>query len=609
VIERSGPLTAAQRRMWLRSYWRGHGELFPGWVRRWDLTGHDIDVAGARRAFAGLALRHEILRTRFEIGPDGDPMQVVLAADDFRLPLSVLPAATADDPEHSANAQMIGVRTALPLWSVRLFVDGDRVRQVVLEFDHILSDGTGLRTWYEQFLALAAGDEVAAPDKQPLDHAETEPGAPDDLALPNSGVDLRAPQVLATAGALPEGPRYVVTRGRFEGLLPVLDAATAVSPASRSQLLTVVLATVLARFADVTGVHVSTYIADRERGDRGIECRMRPINLVLDLDPDRTIAATLRAACLAALGEYARDLRDGAVSPDLRALAAAARGQAAIVPMFVNYQATVSDPPTLASVEPRLEITDEWDCLGRAWSSMMWIYVTGDVVTLEFDVDAAMLPVGFLHEAMTRLPAVLEHIAARPDAPLHTLDEVLGPQIVAAAPRLARVGGSWANLAALEAVLRTAPGVSSATCRVADERVVAELGGAGVVPFDVHEHVLAALQEHLDVTAPARYVLTDGQAVDVAAGWPELAPTTVAERELAAALHEVLGADDIDLTQTYLGSGGRLLRSPAVVEVLARRGWTGLGSRHFTAPVTLRSVARDLRRAADVLTDRPVYLP
>lgn len=137
-----------------------------------------------------------------------------------------------------------------------------------------------------------------------------------------------------------------------------------------------------------------------------------------------------------------------------------------------------------------------------------------------------------------------------------------------------------------------APGVETVCCPIIEDgRVVTRVGGTGAAPFGVHEHVHAALQEHLDVTALAHYVLADGRSVDVvrsAAGGPRLG--------------------QIDLAQSYLGAGGPLLRSSAVVAVHARRGWTGLGSRHFTAPTTVRSVACELRRKAAVFDDRPVYL-
>jgi len=616
MIERSGELTAAQQRMWLRSYWWSRGELWPGWRRRWDLDGHEISVESARHAFARLVERHEILRTRFEIGPDGDPIQVVLAADRFRPPLSVLPLACDDGLYQPGRSLLVGVQSALPLWSVRLFVNGERVCSVVLEFDHILSDGSGLRTWHEQFLALAAGHDVNSPDTQPIDQPASRRGiAPLDLDHPFSGADNRAPQLIASGGAVPNGPRYVVTCGRYEHLLPLLDAATAVSPASRAQVLMVAIAVMLARYADAPAVHASTYIADRAPDDRGIECRMRPIHLLLEMPPERSLADVLGDGCRATLEAYARDLRVGVAPVELRARAAAARGQAAIMPLFVNFQDVTATAGAVAGAvvgggaSPRVQIADEWDHLGRPWSSMVWIYVEGDAVTIELDVDAAMLPVSLLHAVLDRLPALLEHISEHPQAPLRSADEVLGTGIVGAAPSMTRVGASWANVTELERILRAAPGVNTARCRVEDDRVVADLGDSVAAPFDVHEHVLAALQERLDVTAPSRYLFADGQTVEVPARWPALAPVTPAEYELCAALQETHDLGEIDLARSYLDVGGQLLRSPAVVEVLARRSWTGLGSRHFTGPRTLRSVARDLRPGAKMSDDQFVYLP
>lgn len=69
------------------------------------------------------------------------------------------------------------------------------------------------------------------------------------------------------------------------------------------------------------------------------------------------------------------------------------------------------------------------------------------------------------------------------------------------------------------------------------------------------------------------------------------APTTEAERALATAVAEVNDLDRVEMTSCYVVCGGRLLRAPAVLELLRRCGWGGLGLDQLCGVLPLRALA------------------
>lgn len=114
--------------------------------------------------------------------------------------------------------------------------------------------------------------------------------------------------------------------------------------------------------------------------------------------------------------------------------------------------------------------------------------------------------------------------------------------------------------------------------------------------FDVHEYLASQLYGHADTMAPNRYVLA-GEPERV---WrpdhdlPTLVANTRAEKELCEAIRETHGLEVTNMARTYIDSGGDLLRTPALVQTLRRRGFAGLRQEHFLSPFTLRAIAGSL---------------
>ncbi len=618
TVVRSGPLTPAQQRMWLRSYWRGQGELFPSWSKLWEMP-PGITVAAATEAFRVLAVRHEILRTVFVLGPDGLPAQAVLDPESFRPPVTVAAPGTLEEYRRLAVSLPVGAEAPRPPWAVRLFAREDRVEHVSLVFDHIISDGAGLRNWQDQFLALCRGQEAPVPGLQPLDRVTAPP--PGGAAGPaRSEPAARAPQVPAprAEGGVPR-PRFLVTSARYEGLLPLVDRICAASTASRPMVFMFALAWLLSRYTGRSQVLCSNYVAHRIEPDHGIECQMRPVDLLLEVDGAADTVSSLGAVCAATLRSYQEDLLLGPAPPESRPRAAGARGVGAVVPVFFNYQGpSRPSAPGTAGPAALTGSTDEWEAVGRPWCCMVYVYAYEDHVVVDFDVDALMLPERTVRDFVTVLPRLLGFLAEHPHAPVGEAGALLPPGF-AARTACVPVNGSWLHAGSLRDLLRTAPGVRQARAEVCDGQVVARLSAEpGTSLFDVHEHVLAGLNHHLDVVAPHRYLpLPDtpwwpsdlpGDAWCPADASPVLVPATFGERELSEAFREAHGHPADDLALSYTAAGGLALAAPAVVETLRRRGLTGLRSHHFTSPCTLRSAARALRPLPEEAVDGASYL-
>ncbi|MDH6578574.1 condensation domain-containing protein [Kitasatospora sp. MAP5-34] len=620
-ITRGGPLTLAQKRMWLRSYWRGHGEFFPAWTRRWELP-PGIPVAAALDAWSTLTARHEILRTVFLIGPDSEPAQVVLAADGFRPPVSVDDAEQPgeDRPAEMAGPLTVGAAFARPLWAARLLATDGQVRSVDLVFDHIVSDGSGLHNWHEQFLDLCQGRDAPLPAVQPLDRQATEPD-------PQPGTDhaARSPQIPAPGHGRPvTGPRYLLSSTTYEGLLPAVDELCERTSASRAMVFMFAVAWLLNRYSGHPRALFANYVSHRLGRDHGIECQMRPVDVPVEIDDSLSFEQALRSVNAGTLRAYQRDLRSGPVPPEDRARTAAARGVGFVVPVYFNFQGhpradgPVREPLGKAVVTRR---EDEWDELGRPWCVVVYVYVQGSQVVLDLDMDVRMLSEETTHAFADLLPGLLQLMAEQPSAPVRTADPLLPPGFAAEA-NCRLVGDNWVNPDATREVLESARGVRKAEVRCESGEVLAHLAlEPGTELFDVHEHLSAALRLHLDVTAPQRYLPLPGPAGTSwwppgtdADGWrpdqalPSLPPATEAERALCSAIQETHGLAVENLAPTYVAAGGRVLLAPAVTEALRRRRLAGLRSYHFNTPYTLRAIARCLRPEPARDTDGATYL-
>ncbi|MCA2220984.1 condensation domain-containing protein [Nonomuraea aurantiaca] len=67
-----------------------------------------------------------------------------------------------------------------------------------------------------------------------------------------------------------------------------------------------------------------------------------------------------------------------------------------------------------------------------------------------------------------------------------------------------------------------------------------------------------------------------------------------AEEALAEVVRQVNGLSEVDLSDSYTLAGGRALRIPRVLALLAAHGWAGASVHHLAGPQPLRALARKL---------------
>ncbi|WP_066944335.1 non-ribosomal peptide synthetase [Microtetraspora fusca] len=263
------PVSPAQRRLWfLDRLDPGSAEYAVPLVLR--LRGA-LDRDALRRALSELVARHEALRTRFALGDDGEPYQVI----DPPAPAELLVAELGDEPLDRAIAREAwrGFDLAgAPPWRALLLRVAPDEHVLVLTLHHIACDGWSLGILSRELTALYAGSALpAAPRLQYADVAAWQ------AARPVAGRDLdhwRERLADLSPVELPtDRPRPA--RRRPEGAVTVFSVpvkvAAALAAAGRARgatpymTLLALFCLLLARHAGRTDVAVGSPVAGRSR--------------------------------------------------------------------------------------------------------------------------------------------------------------------------------------------------------------------------------------------------------------------------------------------------------------------------------------------------------
>ncbi|MYY07954.1 amino acid adenylation domain-containing protein [Streptomyces sp. SID4919] len=306
-------LSSAQYRMWFHQHAQPDSPAYNLAVAA-ELTG-SLDPAALEAAFAALARRHEVLRTVYLPGPDGTPLQHVLAS--APPPFSVVDV-TADALDAAASAYAarpfdLAVATPLRLRVYRLAPER-HVLLVVLH--HIACDDL---SWAPLFAGAAAGYRSAlrgeTPSAEPLpvqyaDHAVHE------QRREHSGTAFwreRLTPVPVPAAPMPDLPRPArpgpagarVTRPLPAALHHGLGALARAEAATPFMVAFAGYLVLLHRYTGQSDLAVCTPVVDREDpslrdlvGNFGNSLVLRA---EVSADDDfRTVLRRVKAECLAA---------------------------------------------------------------------------------------------------------------------------------------------------------------------------------------------------------------------------------------------------------------------------------------------------------------------
>ncbi|WP_260604961.1 non-ribosomal peptide synthetase [Streptomyces sp. WAC 01420] len=152
------PLSFAQRRMWFLD------RLEPGSAEYVIPFGFEVegalDLAALETALSGLVARHEVLRTRFVTGEDGEPVQVV----DAPWPVTVELTDRSDAPDPEAEARkVLDAKASKPfdlaagrlLRAAAVRLAGDR-HLLMMAIHHIVADGWSVSVLTDELRELYA---------------------------------------------------------------------------------------------------------------------------------------------------------------------------------------------------------------------------------------------------------------------------------------------------------------------------------------------------------------------------------------------------------------------------------------------------------------------
>ena len=152
------PLSFAQARLWFLD------RLEPGSPRYNSpfvvRAAGALDAAVLQRALAEVVRRHQALRTVLRAGAEGEPVQVILPAAGFALPVDDLSALAEDEREAEARRRVaLEARrpfdlAAGPLFRARLLRMGPADHLLVLAMHHVVTDGWSLGVLFGELRAL-----------------------------------------------------------------------------------------------------------------------------------------------------------------------------------------------------------------------------------------------------------------------------------------------------------------------------------------------------------------------------------------------------------------------------------------------------------------------
>jgi len=176
----AAPLSSAQLRQWfLWQLDRTSNAYHVGQALRLDGA---LDGAALAQALRELLRRHDALRTRFHVQPDGTPLQTPAAPDDPALAQAVREhdlrgPGTADAIEAAAAAHVraafetpFDLETALPLRAEVLTL-GAAEHVLVIVAHHIVADAVSMQVLFDELSALLRGQALAPVATQYPDYA------------------------------------------------------------------------------------------------------------------------------------------------------------------------------------------------------------------------------------------------------------------------------------------------------------------------------------------------------------------------------------------------------------------------------------------------------
>jgi len=588
-IVRTGPLSWAQVSMWHLLFWHRRGEWFPLRSHAWPVDG-DVPLETVRGAWETIVRRHEILRSSFRLSSAGRPVQRVLSPEEFDTPISYAPMTEFAAFETAAHRLDFDG----PLWSVTIFHENGIARASCILVEHVLFDAFGLQNWRKQINELIVDPHRQVDVAHPIDLAEAEPSVDHPRvrrARERYKESLaRSAQVLIPATRQAGADRYRRSTATFFGLAEAVDVIARRCQGTPPAVLAYVVGWLIARLARHQSLALGVVYGNRAMGDQSIGCHMEHVYFSVDFGTASPTAG-IQGLAQATFVAFARGRMPRYVAEEVRSSVSAERGVDIKGPVVINV---MNGPDALLGVNRGAEsnkIVDEWNSAGRPFCNTVEVVISGDAIEVSLDVDGAMFTRADTAAILEDFPKAVRCIRDSPDRALDDYAD-WSTTPFPLDDGLVRVGQDWVRPRKVEKLIAAVPGVRAVEVDVEGDELVADVPcDDDSVYFDIHEHLSAASSDHGDVVAPARYRRGSADAWYVRER-QVVPPASDAELALRDAIRRTHGFTVEDFGHTYVTAGCELDLVPAVVVELERRGYVGLRSAMFSAPSTLRMVAR-----------------
>lgn len=548
---------------------QGSGELTWGQRFVWDIleslapANHYLNIrfrvhlpGGATRervlaALHTLVRRHEALRSRFAVGPDGEPRQRCDPAGELAVefvetdPGQVRRLAEAD--EQRLWGEPFQHERQWPL-RVSVIAAGGRLRQVVFVCSHLAADAWGCAVLRKEFLALLRdeGAQPAGAGWQPRGRAAWEASPSGRGAHERSLAYWR--RVLATAPqtAFPVLPEPSQTP-RFPGVGLHSVALSAAARALAARLRVGPAAVVLGVLSTVIGIRTSTEAVPLclATGNRFTPADLASVGTfyqsalaVIRLDP-ASLAGTIRHAHRAATAAYLRGAGDPREIARLVAAVQTRRGVGIDLSSTVNVVPEPGIPATLPTTQDVAELrrltaqTQVSDLAGRDREQLkLYLHVKSlhSRAIIELFCDSRFLSTADARRLLAGLEQVLVELLDAGDLPIDRVAGVVGIAPLARPAGSTLVDGCWVDLARVQEGLAGLPGTAASQVFVDDRGeaparlvgYVAASPGEPVTPERLHTGLMSRLDGHLTMT-PQWYVVCGSAPVrrDSRAQWQQ----------------------------------------------------------------------------------------
>ncbi|NUV87825.1 hypothetical protein G6W61_16650 [Streptomyces sp. KAI-26] len=532
-----GPLMWGQRLLWNDSQWMGEkGHYFNMTITVPVPQGRRLaEVLGCLRH---LVHRHEALRSRVVLTPDGEPLQEVAPSGSIDVLLAEAAPETIDEVTDDCRAELFGRSFRLAdEWPVRpcvVSVRGEPAR-VTLVLSHVFADAGAASLLAEELTRLLEGtasrDLPGQPPAQPLDRASYE-SSPAGQRLSAKSLDrlekqLRLiPQTMFPGPALkPDLYRFRRMEMRSPALTEALRRIADREKAGTSTVLLAIVALVLATATDHRTAVFKTVLGNR--AFPGLE-RLVSNTLSNGVVPieieDVTFAELVGAVGRMTMGNLMRSQCDPTERDAVTARVSHERGVHVDLSVFFNdiRQITGGREPRMRpevdlaslSAKTRTAWVGEWERQDAKF--FFHTRTVGDCDHVYAMVDTAYLPSASVDHLLRGLERIAVLVAEK-DRRVRVLQELLRSQGAGApdrGPEWLVVDHCWIRLADVEAALAAAlPQWPSWVSLLEGEdgpSLTAHItcDNPSVSSEELHRAVVATLPDFPAAVAPSRYVIT-----------------------------------------------------------------------------------------------------